>query len=229
MSHELRTPLNAIIGYADLALTGLTGPLNTKQEDYLNRIMANGERLLGLINDLLDISRIEAGRLELFKQPFSPAELLAGIKTRMQGLVAQKGLAFETQLDCALPGQLQGDPRRLEQVLTNLIGNAIRFTETGQITVHFKKVEAARWEIGVADTGIGIPPHALEFIFDEFRQVDSSSQREYGGSGLGLAIVRRLTILMGGTVHVQSTLGKGSLFTVQLPLLVPEALQVAAG
>jgi PAS domain S-box-containing protein len=229
MSHELRTPLNAIIGYADLALTGLTGPLNDKQEDYLNRIMANGERLLALINDLLDISKIEAGRLELSSQPFSPSELLTGIRSRMQSLVVQKGLAFKTELDPGLPGQLRGDSKRLEQILTNLVGNAVRFTETGQVTVHLKKVDAARWAIEVADTGIGIPPHALEFIFDEFRQVDSSSQREYGGTGLGLAIVRRLTILMGGTIQVQSTPGKGSLFTVQIPLVVPETLSAAVG
>ncbi len=229
MSHELRTPLNAIIGYADLALTGLTGPLNEKQEDYLNRIMANGERLLAQINDLLDISKIEAGRLALSSQPFAPSDLLSGVKSRMQSLVVQKGLSFDTQLDPNLPGQLLGDSKRLEQIVTNLIGNAVRFTETGQISVRIEKADDSKWGIVVTDTGIGIPPHALEYIFDEFRQVDGSTQREHGGTGLGLAIVRKLAILMGGTVQVQSTVGKGSTFTVQLPLAVPEMLVAAVG
>lgn len=229
MSHELRTPLNAIIGYADLTLTGLTGELNAKQEEYVNRIVANGERLLSLINDMLDLAKIEAGRLELANQPFALADLLNGIKNRMQSLVQQKGLAFETQLDVNLPPCVTGDSRCLEQVLTNLVGNAIRFTESGQVSVRFDKHDDTRWTMSVSDTGVGIPPHALEYIFDEFRQVDGSSQREHGGTGLGLAIVRRLAVLMGGAVRVQSTVGKGSTFTVQLPLVVPETLVAEVG
>jgi PAS domain S-box-containing protein len=229
MSHELRTPLNAIIGFADLALTGLTGPLNAKQEDYLARISANGERLLAQINDLLDISKIEAGRVELSSQPFAPSSLLTDMRNQIQSLVVQKGLGFDTQLDPGLPPQLLGDSGRLGQILTNLIGNAVRFTQAGQISVRMEKVDESKWGIVVTDTGIGIPPHALEYIFDEFRQVDGSTQREHGGTGLGLAIVRKLAILMGGTVRAQSTVGKGSTFTVQLPLKVPEMLVAEVG
>jgi PAS domain S-box-containing protein len=228
MSHELRTPLNSIIGYADFMLTGLPGKLGEKQEDYLKRIMANGERLLALINDILDIAKIEAARLELACEPFSPAELSEGVQSRMQSLADQKGLRFETQLDPSLPPQLKGDVRRLEQILVNLIDNAIRFTETGRVDVHIEKAGDTSWTMSVVDTGVGIPPHALDFIFDEFRQVDGSPQREKGGTGLGLAIVRKLTTLMGGLVHVQSEVGKGSTFTVQLPLQIPEASVIEA-
>jgi PAS domain S-box-containing protein len=228
MSHELRTPLNSVIGYADFMLTGLPGKLAEKQEDYLKRIMANGERLLALINDILDISKIEAARLELTCEAFSPAELLKGVQSQMQSLADQKGLSFRTQLDPNLPPQLKGDLRRLEQILANLIDNAIRFTEAGRVDVRFERAGDSSWTMSVADTGVGIPPHALEFIFDEFRQVDGSPQREKGGTGLGLAIVRKLTTLMGGSVHVQSEVGKGSTFTVQLPLQIPEARVIEA-
>jgi PAS domain S-box-containing protein len=222
MSHELRTPLNSVIGYADLMLTGLTGDLSSKQEDYLRRIMANGERLLSLINDILDISKIEAGRLDLNIKPFKPAELLGGVVTRMQSLADHKGLRLEMHLDPALPAELLGDQRRLDQILVNLVGNAIRFTDTGQVEIFFDRGDNGQWAMSVADTGQGIPPHALEFIFDEFRQVDGSYQREHGGTGLGLAIVRKLTVLMQGTVQVDSEVGRGSTFRVQLPLVVPD-------
>jgi PAS domain S-box-containing protein len=229
MSHELRTPLNSVIGYADLMLTGLTGDLSPKQEDYVHRIMSNGERLLSLINDVLDISKIEAGRLDLNVKPFRPAELLGGVIARMQSLADQKGLRLEMHLDPGLPPQLLGDQRRLDQILTNLVGNAIRFTDTGQVKILFDTSGNGQWTMSVADTGQGIPPHALEYIFDEFRQVDGSYQREHGGTGLGLAIVRKLAVLMQGTVHVESEVGKGSTFRVQLPLVVPEPLPVGRG
>jgi signal transduction histidine kinase len=215
-----------VIGYADLMLTGLTGDLNPKQEDYVHRIMSNGERLLSLINDILDISKIEAGRLDLNVRPFNPAELLGGVATRMQSLADQKGLRLEIHLDTDLPMQLLGDQRRLDQILTNLVGNAIRFTDTGHVKILFDTSGDGQWSMSVADTGQGIPPHALEYIFDEFRQVDGSYQREHGGTGLGLAIVRKLAVLMQGTVHVESEVGKGSTFRVQLPLVVPEPLLV---
>ncbi|HVO69954.1 MAG TPA: histidine kinase N-terminal 7TM domain-containing protein [Aggregatilineaceae bacterium] len=229
MSHELRTPLNAIIGYTDLMLTGLTGALTPKQEDYLRRVISNGERLLALINEILDLAKIGSSRLELAEAPFSPAELLHSIDSQLRALADKKGLAFESQLDPALPPQLKGDVKRLQQILVNLIGNAVRFTETGRVSVHLEKTDPAQWALIVTDTGVGIPPHALEYIFDEFRQVDGSYQREHGGTGLGLAIVRKLAILMGGRVNVQSEVGKGSTFTVQLPLLAAEVLVAEAG
>ena len=221
MSHELRTPLNSIIGYTDFLLMSANN-LNDKQTDYLNRVVSNGERLLALINDVLDLSKIEAARVELLRKPFAPAELLEGVRVRTQGLADQKDVKFETFMDPSLPLRLEGDVQRLEQILTNLIGNAIRFTKEGSIKVAFARNGAERWRMEVTDTGIGIPAHALEYIFDEFRQVDGSPQREYGGTGLGLAIVRKLAQLMGGTIQVESEVGKGSKFTVQLPLINAE-------
>jgi PAS domain S-box-containing protein len=222
ISHELRTPLNSVIGYADLMLTIMSDSLTEKQRDYVKRIMNNGERLLTLINDILDLSKIEAGHLELVIQTIVPADLLAMVQADMQPLASQKNLAFEIVLDPALPAAVRGDPKRLQQIITNLLSNAIRFTDHGQVKVHLDRPEETLWRITVNDTGIGIPPHALEFIFDEFRQVDGSYQRQYGGTGLGLAIVRKLVTLMGGTVRVESEVGQGSTFTVQLPLDVPE-------
>ncbi|MBI5960100.1 MAG: PAS domain-containing protein [Chloroflexi bacterium] len=222
MSHELRTPLNSVIGYADFILAMLAENLTDKQHDYLERIMSNGERLLALINDILDLSKIEAGHLDLHIQPFLLKEMLDGLQARMQSLADQKNLDLETIFDLTLPVMIKGDQKRLEQILTNLVGNAIRFTEKGQVKVCLNRVEGTQWNMVVSDTGVGIPPHALEFIFDEFRQVDGSYQREHGGTGLGLAIVRKLAVMMGGTVRVESEVGKGSTFTVQLPLLEPE-------
>jgi PAS domain S-box-containing protein len=222
MSHELRTPLNSVIGYADFILAMQSDNLTDKQRDYIERIVANGERLLALINDILDLSKIEAGRLDLNVRPFVLQDMLDSLKSRMQSLADQKNLPFEVVCDASLPAQIKGDQKRLEQILTNLAGNAIRFTEQGQVKIAIGRVNGTHWNMVVSDTGVGIPPHALEFIFDEFRQVDGSYQREHGGTGLGLAIVRKLAVTMGGTVRVESEVDKGSTFTVQLPLLEPE-------
>jgi len=203
-------------------LSGLVGDFTTKQNDYLHRVISNGERLLALINDILDISKIEAGRLELVSQPLNLAELLENVRRQVQSLVDQKGLDLKIHFDEALPTHIQTDPKRLEQILINLTSNAIRFTNRGSVSILFEREESAALVITVPDTGIGIPPHALEYIFDEFRQVDGSTHREYGGSGLGLALVRKFILLMGGTVDVQSEVGKGSTFRVHLPLSIPE-------
>jgi PAS domain S-box-containing protein len=221
ISHELRTPLNSIIGYADLLLTGLAGELSEKQRDYIRRSLSNGERLLTLINELLDISKMEAGRLELLSAPFSLSELLMGVRERMQSLADRKGLAWDTYLDPGLPAILLGDAKRLEQIMVNLVGNAVKYTEAGRVELRLEKADDGQWAIVVLDTGIGIPPHAIEYIFDKFRQVDGSTHRQYQGTGLGLAIVRELTHLMNGTVHLDSEVGKGSTFTVKLPMTLP--------
>jgi PAS domain S-box-containing protein len=221
ISHELRTPLNSVIGYSDLLLTGLSGELNEKQRDYVQRSLSNGERLLNLINELLDLSKIEAGRLELVSHPFSVDELMNGAKGRMQGLADRKELELVAQRDPDLPDTLEGDAKRLEQIIVNLAGNAIKYTEKGRVEIHLKRISPEQWAIVVSDTGIGIPPHAVEYIFDKFRQVDSSTHRQYQGTGLGLSIVRELTQLMRGTVHIESEVNKGSTFTVKLPLVVP--------
>jgi len=222
MSHELRTPLNSVIGYADLMLEGMSASLSPQQSDYLKRILSNGERLLTLINEVLDLSKIEAGRFELISVPMSPVDLLLRVEEQMRPMFSTKGLQFSLQIDPEmLSMKLLGDPGRLEQVLANLMSNAIKFTETGSVTVSVKTIKNARWQVTVKDTGIGIPPHARDLIFEAFRQVDGSSQRKHEGSGLGLAIAQRIVKLMGGAITVESEVGSGSAFTVDLPLLRP--------
>jgi PAS domain S-box-containing protein len=222
MSHELRTPLNAIIGFSDVMLNGILGEMTVKQQEYVQGILDNGEHLLSLINDVLDVSKIEAGQFELSIAPLDLAALLTHVHKRLNGLASAKGLQFKATLDPAMPPILDGDERRLKQILINLISNAVKFTEQGSVEAHIDKVDDSWWTISITDTGIGIPPNALTFLFEEFRQVDNSLQRRYEGTGLGLAIVRRLVTLMGGTIRVASELGKGSTFTVQLPLVVSE-------
>jgi signal transduction histidine kinase len=222
MSHELRTPLNAIIGFAEILLAGMVGELSEKHKHKITRIHLNSKRLLDLINDLLDLAKIEAGRVEVLREQFSPVQLAATLEAEMESLAEQKGLTFNVSVDSSLPPTLIGDPARIEQATSNLLSNAFKFTHHGNVTLKLSANGDRSWSVGVVDSGIGIPPHALEYIFDEFRQVDTGSQRAYGGSGLGLAITRNLARVMGGEVHVSSTLGEGSTFTITLPLVVPQ-------
>ena len=217
MSHELRTPLTAIGGFAGILLNKFGGAnYNAKAEDYIRRIRSNGDRLLQLINDFLDLSRIESGRLELANQPFAPVELAKRWQSEIGVLADKKGLKFEVHLDSALPDRIYGDEEAVSKVAINLLGNAIKFTEQGQVDLSLTS-DNARWQIVVRDTGIGIPTQARDFIFEEFRQVDQSSTRKHYGTGLGLAIVQRYVRAMGGSVNLKSELGKGSTFTVTLP------------
>ncbi|NWF68032.1 MAG: hypothetical protein HXY40_03010 [Chloroflexi bacterium] len=217
MSHELRTPLNAIRGFCGIMLEGMGGEIDEEARHMVGRIDANGTRLLTLINDVLDIAKIEAGRMEIVNETFAPRDLVKRWQTQMSVLAAQKNLTFEVQIDPQFPDTLIGDPERLTQVAVNLLSNAFKFTEKGGVKLEVRREEAT-WEIVVSDSGIGIPPHAINFIFDEFRQVDGSSKRSFGGSGLGLAIVRNLCRMMDGSIKVSSVLGQGSTFTVTLPL-----------
>lgn len=218
MSHELRTPMNAIEGFTGIMLKRMAGvDYNEKAERYLQKVQSNSRRLLGLINDFLDLSRIESGRLELANLPYSPKEMAQKWRDNLIVLAEQKGLAFDVQVDSSLPDHVYGDEESISKIAINLIGNAIKFTEKGSVSVKVEKQDD-NMAIIVQDTGIGIPPHAREFIFDEFRQVDQSSKRVHGGTGLGLAIVQKLTRKMGGTVTLQSEVGVGSTFAVVLPL-----------
>lgn len=228
MSHELRTPLNAIIGYTELQLTGMVGELSDIQYEYSERVLLNSKHLLSLINDILDISKIEAGRLDLAKQPIELQQWIDSIVTQNRILAEEKKLAFTVDLAAALPPVVYGDATRLRQVVVNLLSNAIKFTKEGSVLLSIQQNSSSTWQITVSDTGIGIPAHKQETIFDEFVQVDSSSTREYGGTGLGLAIVRKLVLLMGGTIRVSSTPGAGSTFTVILPLHTEIAEPVTA-
>ncbi|MEO8609961.1 MAG: histidine kinase N-terminal 7TM domain-containing protein [Chloroflexota bacterium] len=226
MSHELRTPLNAIIGYSDIVLAGMTGELSSEQRNYQERVLANAEHLLGLINDVLDLSKVEAGRMEIARKPFNIQSWLRDIEFQTKGLAEKKKLSFNVILDAHMPANILGDSSRLKQLAINLLSNAVKFTDAGGLTLEVCKGEDATWTLAVTDTGVGIPPHMLDVVFDEFRQVDGTSRRAHGGTGLGLAIVRKFAVTMGGNVRVTSEVGKGSTFTITLPLLVeptPEA------
>ncbi len=219
MSHELRTPLNAVIGYAQLLLAGIAGELKQEQLSYQERILINAQHLLKLINEVLDLSKIEAGRMELVQGPFNLQECLNEVLAQNKVLADQKTLSVALTIDDQLPKTLVGDVARIKQIVINLLSNAIKFTEKGCIKVEVQQEGKATWKLIVTDTGIGIPSHMQAVIFDEFRQVDHSPSRQYGGTGLGLAIVRRLVLMMGGTIRVNSEVGQGSSFAITLPLI----------
>ncbi len=223
MSHEIRTPMNGVIGMAQLLrFTPLTG----EQCEYLDNIELSGNNLITLINDILDLSKIEAGKLDLETAVFSLHRTLQEVLTNQLTRITQKGLGLNLHLPDEIPDELIGDQLRLKQILFNLLGNAIKFTEQGSVSVaaHLVAHDAGRVTIRleVADTGIGMPPQVLARIFDPFEQADNSSTRRYGGSGLGLAICRRLADLMGGRIWAESVAGQGSTFTVELPFLLPD-------
>jgi len=226
MSHELRTPLNAMLGFSGILLEGMAGEIDADAHHMIERLEANAKRLLYLINDVLDIARIEAGRFEIVSVPVSPRKLADDWRKQISILAEQKGLPFRVEVDPAIPDQLYGDAERLSQIAVNLLSNAVKFTDRGEIKLIVKRT-GETWQIIVSDTGIGIPPHATNFIFEEFRQLDSSTRRTYSGSGLGLAITRNLCRMMDGNIRVDSTLGVGSIFTVTLPLKLVSELQVA--
>jgi signal transduction histidine kinase len=229
MSHELRTPMNAIIGYTEIQLAGMTGDLSDEQRDYQERVLANGRGLLTLINDILDISKIESGRIDIAKRLFDPKRLVDEVVYQTKGLMTEKQLKLTLNYDEALPARLVGDEDRLKQVLINLVSNAVKFTQQGEITIHARNSNADKWQLSVTDTGIGIPLHAQDLIFEEFRQVDGSEQRKHKGTGLGLAIVRKLVLLMGGRIEVKSKPNEGSTFTVTLPLVTEAPIQTVEG
>jgi len=226
VSHELRTPLNAIIGYSDMLTMGMCGEMNEKQSQKVVRLREHGVRLLNLINDILDITRIEARRIEILAKPFAPKPLFDRLTTQTEVLAQEKGLEFKTESAPRRPATLVGDEKRIEQIVVNLLSNAFKFTQQGEVTLKVSTdLEAKTWTIAVRDTGIGIPPHARELIFEEFRQLDGASTRAYSGTGLGLAITRNLVRMMDGQITVDSELGRGSTFTVTLPLVVDGALE----
>ncbi|MFE1599491.1 ATP-binding protein [Methylobacterium sp. ID0610] len=216
MSHELRTPLNAVLGYSELLADGLYGPLSEKASEALERIQINGRHLLSLINDVLDFTKIEAGLLVLNVQDYALGALIESVNLAAASLAEAKGLALKLDIPQTLPIG-QGDERRLTQVLMNLVGNAIKFTQSGSVEIAARAVDAS-FVITVSDTGPGISPADQARIFDEFQQVDSSSTRQQGGTGLGLSIARRLVLLHGGRIEVQSEVGQGAVFRVTLPI-----------
>jgi signal transduction histidine kinase len=217
MSHELRTPLNAVIGFSEVLLQRMFGELNSKQDEYLKDIYASGQHLLSLINDILDLSKIEAGRMELVPAPFHLPTALENAVTLVRERAARHGIALELDLDPRL-GELVGDERKVKQVLLNLLSNAVKFTpEGGRITVKAGRTDEAV-EIAVSDTGIGIAPEDQAAIFEEFRQVGTDDARKLEGTGLGLTLAKKFVELHDGRIWVESELGRGSTFTFTLPV-----------
>jgi signal transduction histidine kinase len=218
MSHELRTPLNAILGYAELVLDGIYGDAPEKMRNVLERIQTNGKHLLGLINDVLDLSKIEAGQLVLSLNDYSIKDMMQGVYVAVESLAGNKKLNFKLEVPPDLP-PARGDERRLSQVLLNLVGNAIKFTDTGEVAI---KASAANgsYTVAVADTGPGIAEADQAKIFEEFQQSESTHTKAKGGTGLGLAIAKRIVEMHGGRLWVESALGSGSTFFFTVPLRV---------
>ena len=227
MSHELRTPLNSIIGFTGIILQGLAGPLNPEQTKQLGMVRTSARHLLALVNDVLDISKIEAGQFEVAREPFDLQRSITRVVAVIAPLAEKKGLPLQVQIAANL-GQAVSDQRRFEQILLNLLSNAIKFTDRGEIRLRAERIDGFQppgatlgqvaVRVTISDTGIGIKPDDLANLFQPFRQIHSGLSRNHDGTGLGLAICRRLADLMGGTIGAESTWEKGSTFSVTLPL-----------
>ncbi len=215
ISHELRTPLNAVISFSYIVQQGLKGPVNEEQHDYLGRIHDSGEHLLQLINDILDLSKIEAGRFEIHPGVIPLPRLIDQALATSQGLVKGKPVELEAVLPPQMPEAFV-DGHRTMQILLNLLSNAIKFTDEGKVQV-IGTVGPTELTLCVKDSGIGIPKELFNIIFEEFRQVDGSTTRAHGGTGLGLAITRRLVELQHGRIWFESEVGKGTTFFWTMP------------
>ncbi|MGH7343825.1 MAG: ATP-binding protein, partial [Candidatus Rokuibacteriota bacterium] len=217
MSHELRTPLNAVIGFSEVLLDRMFGELNPKQDEYLQDILSSGRHLLSLINDILDLAKIEAGRMELDVVDFHLPQAIDNAITLIRERAARRAITLEVEVDPRL-GEIKGDERKVKQVLLNLLSNAIKFTpEGGRVGVHARLADGLA-EISVIDTGVGIAPEDHEAVFEEFRQVGSDYAKKHEGTGLGLTLSRRFVELHGGTIWVKSELNQGATFTFTLPV-----------
>lgn len=219
VGHDLRTPINSILGYAEIMSEGVYGPLNEMQHKANERILSNARRLINLINSLLDQAQIEAGKLVLRPDVYNPAELLTAVRETMEIPAQSKGLLLTTESAEDVPPWLVGDYQRTQQMIMNLVENALKFTTRGSVCVRLYVPDSTHWAIDVSDTGTGIAPEASQSIFEPFHQVDTSTTRSRKGIGLGLSIVKQIALLMEGDVSLQSEIGKGCTFTILLPLI----------
>ncbi|HEY3099464.1 MAG TPA: ATP-binding protein [Methylomirabilota bacterium] len=218
MSHELRTPLNAILGFTEMILDDLYGDVPAELKEPLADIQTNGKHLLRLINDVLDLSKIEAGRMELSLGDYAAEDIVATVRASLRSIADDKGVELVTEVEPNLP-DAYGDAKRLTQCLLNLVGNALKFTHHGRVTVGVER-QGDRLRYRVTDTGIGIPADKLDEVFAEFRQVDTTTTRDFGGTGLGLSITKKFVEMHGGRIWAESELGKGSTFYFTIPLRV---------
>jgi signal transduction histidine kinase len=227
MSHELRTPLNAIIGFSEVLTERMFGELNDKQEEYLKDIHASGQHLLSLINDILDLSKIEAGRMELELKDFDLPQAIGNAVTLVRERAGRRGIALHQAVDQRL-GQIRGDERKVKQVVLNLLSNALKFTpEGGRVDVQATVVDGMA-EVSVTDTGVGIAPEDQDAVFEEFRQV-GTADKKVEGTGLGLTLSRKFIELHGGRIWVQSEVGRGSTFTFTLPFTMDHRPEASGG
>jgi signal transduction histidine kinase/HAMP domain-containing protein len=224
MSHELRTPLNSLLILSKLLLENEHGNLSEKQLEFARTIYTAGSDLLQLISDILDLSKIEAGKMEILPDLVSLADVQSYVTSTFEPIASDKGLRFTIESDPALPATIVTDEQRLEQVLRNLLSNAFKFTEEGGVTLSVERGGSGRIAFAVSDTGVGIPPDKLQVIFEAFQQADGTTSRKYGGTGLGLSISRELARALGGEIEVSSTVGEGTVFTLVLPLSYPRPL-----
>ena len=215
MSHELRTPLNAIIGFSEVLIERMFGELNEKQHDYVKDIHSSGKHQLSLINDILDLSKVEAGRMELDVTTFHLPSAIDNAMTLIRERAARHGVALESNIDPTL-GEFRGDERKFKQIMLNLLSNAIKFTPEGGRIAVTARMQSPLLEVAVADSGAGIAPEDLPLMFEEFRQVGTDRAHKAEGTGLGLALSKRFIELHGGSIRVESALGKGSIFTFTL-------------
>jgi signal transduction histidine kinase len=222
MSHELRTPINAIIGYAALLLEGMFGNLSDQQREPLDRSRAAADHLRALIDDILDLAKIEAGKMQFTLETLSLTDVMKEASAQMEPMIRRKSLSYTVDVSADTPN-IVTDRTKLKQVLLNLLSNAMKFTNKGGVSIVVRP-HAMGIRIDINDTGIGIKPEHLSVIWEDFRQVDQSRTREYGGTGLGLSITRKLVERLGGTISVESIVAVGTTFTIMLPLSAPTQL-----
>jgi signal transduction histidine kinase len=219
MSHELRTPLNSIIGFSEILLEETFGDLNEKQKRYIGNVLRSGRHLLQLIDDILDLSKVEAGQMTLQFEEFSPAEVLSEVAMVVKPLAIKKDLKQEFSIEEGIK-TIWADKGRFKQVMYNLLSNAVKFTEDGGVSVRARLVQGVEnlLEVSVKDTGIGIKAEDMGKLFKEFEQIDGGTTKRYEGTGLGLALSKKLVELQGGKIWAESEYGRGSKFTFTLPL-----------